>query len=137
MEQFYLEQDIHVCCITATSFPEGIMDAHEQLHALIPFSKERRYFGISRPDHQGTIIYKAAAEVLQPDEKEPAGCEPFVIPGGRYISSTIINYPGHLEAISKTFRELLSVPGIDPNGYCVEWYLGEKDMRCMVRLSNE
>jgi hypothetical protein len=31
---------------------------------------------------------------------------------------------------------LLTQPNIDPNGYCLEWYLNGKDVRCMVRLKN-
>ena len=32
------------------------------------------------------------------------------------------------------FEKLLAQPGIDPNGYCVEEYLDDKDMIAMVTL---
>ena len=47
----------------AKSFPEGILEAHQTLHALVPYSQNRKYFGISRPEN-GNIVYKAAAEEL-------------------------------------------------------------------------
>lgn len=39
-----------------------------------------------------------------------------------------------IPAIGKAFKELLAIPGIDPEGACVEWYLSNKDVQCMVRL---
>jgi hypothetical protein len=40
-----------------------------------------------------------------------------------------------IPAIGNTFQELLETPGIDPNGYCVEWYINDKDVICMIRLA--
>jgi hypothetical protein len=39
-----------------------------------------------------------------------------------------------IQSIERAFKRLLSYPGIDPQAYCVEWYLDGKDVRCMVRL---
>lgn len=63
METIMLNSDIKVMYITAASFPEGIIDAHQALHARVPFSASRKYFGISRPEKEH-IVYKAAAEEL-------------------------------------------------------------------------
>lgn len=78
METVIIEKDIQIVCLTAKSFPEGIQDAHQQLHAIIPFSKERRYFGLSRPEN-GIIVYKAAAEVLENDKEASFNCESMVM----------------------------------------------------------
>jgi hypothetical protein len=134
MENFTLEKDIKVFYITATSFPEGIMEAHEKMHALVADKKGRRFFGISRPENKGAIVYKAAAEELQEGEAEKLNCESMMILKGEYIGTTILNYPKDVQSISKAFDKLLRHPGLDPYGYCVEWYLNENDVRCMVRL---
>jgi hypothetical protein len=39
-------------------------------------------------------------------------------------------------SMGKAFDELISHPAIDPQGCCVEWYLTQNDVRCMVRLKN-
>ena len=39
-----------------------------------------------------------------------------------------------IESINNAFKEMLSNPEIDPDGYCVEWYHTEKDVKCMIRL---
>jgi predicted transcriptional regulator YdeE len=128
-----IDEDIKVFCITADSFPDGILDAHQRLHTMIPFSIDRRYFGISRPE-KGVIVYKAAAEKLEKDEAEKLNCESFTIEKGKYICLTILNYVEDLQSISKAFERLISHSDIDPNGYCVEWYYTDKDVKCMVRL---
>ncbi|WP_411824588.1 hypothetical protein [Leptospira sp. 'Mane'] len=134
MDKFNLEKDIEVCCITATSFPEGVMDAHEKAHSLFPVSNQRRYFGISSPNPRGIIIYKAAVEKLENDQKEKTDYESFVIKKGDYISVVIKDYMKDIQKVETTFQKLISRDDIDPNGYCLEWYLNDNDMRCMVRL---
>lgn len=134
MENITLENDIPVFCVTARSFPEGIMEAHQKLHSLIPFSSEQKYYGISRPNEKGLIIYKAAVEGLNSKEIQSLGLESFIIRGGSYISILIKDYFKDPLSISKAFQKLISRPDIDPQGYCIESYMGEKDVRCMVRL---
>ena len=136
METITIDKDITVCYVTATSFPEGVLAAHQQLHAKIPFSTGRRYFGISRPESaDGTIVYRAAAEELQPGEGDQYGLDTLVLKSGRYISITIHNYMQDLQSIGNAFNKLLK-EAIDPQGYCVELYLSDKDVRCMVRLKS-
>ena len=136
MENYYLEKDITVFYETAASFPDGVLAAHQKLHTLIPFTTERRYFGISRPEGGGAIVYRASAEELFPGEGEKHGLKTLVLKKGNYISAVILNYHKNLQEIQDTFQKLLSHPGIDPQGYCVELYLNYNDMRCMVRLKD-
>ena len=134
MEEITLEEDIKVFCETAKSFPDGIMEAHRELHSIVPLPDERRYFGISRPNDKGIIIYQAAAEEIYQGEAEELGCNTFVIKGGKYISLLVPDYINDVQGIRKAFQKLTSHPGIDPNGYCIELYLNEKDVKCMIRL---
>ena len=135
METIPLPNDIKVFYVTATSFPAGIMDAHKKLHALVPFSADRKYFGISRPEN-GVIVYKAAAEEINKGEAEKLHCDTLIVKKGKYISLTIKDYVKDKQSIERSFKQLLSNPGIDPQGYCVEWYLNPLDVKCMVRLKD-
>lgn len=134
METIKLDNDVVVMYVNAASFPDGVLAAHQKLHSLIPFSTERRYYGLSRPENGGGIVYKAAAEVLEAGEAEKLGLGTVIIKKGAYISSVIHNYMQDLPAIGKTFQEMIARPDIDPEGYCVELYLSDKDVQCMVRL---
>ncbi len=134
METIKIENDIKVFCVTADSFPEGIKEAYKKLNDKIPLSSVKRIFGLSRPEN-GNIIYKAAAEVNDTSEAEKIISDTLVIKKGNYISLTIHDYMKDLPAIGKVFKELLSNTGIDPEGYCVEWYVSEKEVKCMVRIA--
>ena len=134
METITLDNDIKVFYITAKSFPGGIMDAHRELHELVPFSTNRKYFGISRPEKNGAIVYKAATEEINPGEAEKLNCDTLIVKKGKYICLTINDYMKDLQSIERAFKTLLSYPDLDPEGYCVEWYLNNKDAKCMIRL---
>lgn len=137
METITFDKDIKVFYITATSFPDGALAAHQKLHALIPFTTDRRYFGVSRPENGMQIIYKAAAEELEPGEGEKLKLETLILKKGKYISLIIHDFIKDIPAIQKTFNLLISQPDIDPQGYCVEEYIDQKDMLCMVKLADK
>ncbi|RYY89320.1 MAG: transcriptional regulator [Chitinophagaceae bacterium] len=137
METIELERDLTVMYVDAASFPEGVLNAHERIHALVPPSRERSYFGISRPEGPG-IVYRAAAEQLDPGEKERFGLPSLVLRKGSYISRFVPDFMKDVSIIGRTFQELLQHPNLDTQGYCVEWY-GEdgKNVTLMVRLQDQ
>jgi hypothetical protein len=132
MENFTLENDINVICVTAASFPAGILPAFEKLHSLV--SGNRKSYGISRPD-KGTITYKAAAEELSAVEAEQLNLERFTLKKGTYISIDIHDFMKNVPAIGQAFEQLLADPRIDQEGACVEWYFNDKDVKCMIRIT--
>jgi predicted transcriptional regulator YdeE len=132
MDSFKISDDIPVMCITATSFPDGVENAHQILHALFSDKEKRHIFGISHPDQSGTIIYKAAVEITQHGEAEKLGLETFHIKKGDYNCFFIKNYKDKISSIREAFEILLKQQEVDPNGYCLEWYIGENDVKCMV-----
>lgn len=134
MEKTKFDKDIKVFYVNAKSFPEGIQEAHQKLHSLITFSKDRKYFGVSRPEQGGGIVYRAAAEELEPGEAEKLHLETLVLKKGEYVSIIIKDFAKDIMSIDRAFKELLALPDLDPQGYCVEWYYNEKDVNCMIRL---
>jgi predicted transcriptional regulator YdeE len=136
MQNYTLVQDIKVICVQAKSFPEGIVEAHTSLHSLIPPDNNRRYFAISQRNQEGQTIYSAAAEELNEGEAEKFGCETYIIQKGEYLSVRINEYEKDIPNIAKTFKELLSDPRLDPQGACVEMFLSETDILCMVKLKD-
>jgi predicted transcriptional regulator YdeE len=136
LETIIIEKDIKVYYVTANSFPEDILTAHQTLHSKIPFSKERRYFGLSRPEKENDgIVYKAAAEQIQDDLEKNYQLDTFVIEKGTYKCITISNYKGDPQSIKKAFQELTALANIDSNGYCLEWYCNKEDVSCMVKIT--
>jgi len=134
METYFLKDDIKLICVTSTSFPGGITAAHEKLHRLLTTTNGRNLYGISSPQGKGEIVYRAAVEESFTGEAEQLKLETFTLKKGEYTGSRVVNYPDHMESISNTFQKILQNPRIDPQGCCVEKYLNEKDVQCMVRL---
>ena len=135
METFSIDKDITVFYISADSYPQGIAEAHRRLHELVPFSPERNYFGLSRPENGGTVVYRAAVEELYAGEAQRFNCDTLVLEKGNYSCITVNDYESDLPAIGQAFGKLLALPDLDAQGYCVEWYFSKNDVRCMVRLN--
>ena len=136
METFVLDRDINVLCVTAKSFPDGIMDAHERLRELVPSYQQRNYFGISRPEGHGVIQYHAAIEESFPGEGTSLGCKTIILKKGNYHYLTVTDYMNNLPKIGPAFEKILDTKAVDPQGYCVEWYdFGKDEVKCMVRMN--
>ena len=142
METVNLKEDIHLLCVKAKSFPEGIYGAQQEFASLPLVSNDRSHFGVSYM-HDNEIIYFAAAE-LKRNEAIPAGCTTYTLKSGKYISIYIKNFRKDISQISAAFEEMTRDPRIDEKGCCAEWYLPENadhksaiDVRCMVRLADE
>ena len=133
METIVIDKDIKLIYEQAESFPIGVKATHDKIHSLFPFTTERKYLGLSRPEN-GVIIYRAAVEEIAPGEAEKFDLPTMILKNGNYISITIHDFMKNIPAIGQTFQELLAHPGIDLQGYCVEWYFNMDDVRCMVRL---
>lgn len=137
MEEYVLNENIKVMYVTAESFPDGVLTAHQKLHAIFPADEKRRYFGISRPNEECIIIYKAAVEEITDGEAEKFGLETFTIKKGVFIGTLILDFMKDVSEVGKTFEKLLEHPNLDPNGYCLEIYNNETDVRCMVGLKKQ
>ena len=132
-----LEDDIKLICVAADSFPDGVMAAHQKLHATTMQDPEGRgHYGISWSDGKGGIVYKAAVSERASGEAEQLGLESFVLKKGTYLSVRLLDYMKNIPAIGKTFGEMLADPRLDPEGCCVEEYEENgQDMQCMVKLT--
>ena len=135
MEHYHLDRDIRLICLRASSFPTGVANAHQRLHSLLPATQRRMIYGISWPDGKGSLIYMAGVEETYPGETEQLGGETFIVKKGTYSSILIHNYMSNMSAFGQAFKQLTADPAIDPQGACVEMYLSEVDVRCMVRLA--
>ena len=134
IEEYVINKNIKVLCVTASSFPADVQTAHKKLHSLVHSTLQRTFYGISFPDKNGNIIYKAATEERYDDETMSLNLETFVIRKGVYISEVLVDWRKDEPSVGRTFQKLLSDPRIDKNGYCLEIYLNDRDMRCLVPL---
>ena len=134
-EKYSIDEDIKVVCVKAASFPEGIGDAWQKLFSILPNAQQRKLYGISYGSENGNIVYRAAAEELHGGEAEQLDLEIFTIKKGEYVSELVEDWRKDETQIGKIFHQLLTDPRIDrKQGYCLEIYFNEKDVRCAVLL---
>ena len=136
MDSYILDRNIPVMYIAAERFPEGIEDAFDALQKAVPNRENRHYFGISRPEN-GNIVYRAAAEILDNENAASFGLASMVVKGGSYNTYYIKDYRENTQAIGDCFKLLLGQAEVDPDGFCVEWYIGPSDVKCMVRCDDK
>jgi hypothetical protein len=136
MEIKSIDNDINVLCVTAQSFPDGIVAAYDKLFEIFPHSEKRKIFGISFGAPDGKIIYKAAAKDEEGDNARSHGLEKFTIRKGEYLTEVLNDWIKDVTQIGNTFQKLLTDPRVDKSGYCVEDYFNDEDVLCMVTLKS-
>ena len=136
MENYTIDRDVNLFYVQAESFPLGVGGAFKHLYEIIGNDRLRTVYGISFPDGKGSLIYRAAVEEAFKGEGEKHGCEAFTVHSGIYISEYLKDWKKDESIVGRTFRELLKHPHIDKNGYCLEMYPNENDVRCLVPLEN-
>jgi hypothetical protein len=131
-----LKEDAELVYVKATSFPEGVAAAHERLRQLMGGEIKGTYFGVSQPDRYGNIHYIAAVEKKEQPREIRNTDGVFNLKKGKYVSVLISDFAEQLDRSGEVFNYLIHLPEIDPQGCCVEMYLDEKNVRCMVRLQD-
>ena len=134
MKEYLIEKDVKLLCVAAASFPAGIQAAFSRIHSIVPDAGTRATYGISHGS-PGGIIYKAGVVALSGEGGEQYGCEEFIIRKGRYIGR-VVNWKENVQQIGETFQLLLAVPRIDKNGACIEEYINDNEVKCMVKLND-
>lgn len=122
-------------CVTADRFPEGIRKAFDELKRRIPADDHRTPFGISKPEQNGTIVYRAGVEETFSGEAASCGCETVTLKKGTYLVETITGWQSKIESITTVFESLLADPQLDPETSCIEVYQSQTELHCMVRVN--
>ena len=134
MEKYIVKEDVTIFCVTARSFPGGIIEAFKALEKLHPSICERPFYGISYEKEPGRVIYKAAVAETYDGEGKKYGCEIFVITNGEYLTETIFDFMKNIDSIPAAFQKLTSDPRFDKNFPRVEWYKSSKEIMCMIKI---
>jgi hypothetical protein len=133
MEKYELVKDIEVMYVPAQTFPDGIVTAFKKLERKLASLNDRIFFGLSWPDKNGNILYKAADEEKYSGEGKKYELDHFTIRKGTYLTKLAKHYKKDLRQIGDVFQQLLDHPELDTNSYCLEWYKGD-DVLCLVKL---
>ena len=135
MERYKLKNDINVFGFEVKTFPEGIGEAFESLVKKVPEGLGLDYYGISFRGSDNRMVYLATAIEKGHGEAEKYQCHRYTIEKGDYATETVWDWRKKTDKIKSVFEKLFeSTQGISA-GPCVEWYKDEKEMLCMVKLT--
>lgn len=132
MDSFTFQEDTPVFCVTALNGRQGAADAMATLKSLLPDDSRRHVYGLYWPGKDGGT-YKAAMSKLEGDSFIESG-EVFTIKNGPYNSFYITDYRSQPGSVDRAFEILRGQHEVDPEGYCLEWYVNEHDVKCLVPL---
>ena len=117
----------------AKSFPEGVLEAHQYLHGLISRSENRKYYGKSKGNSNEGTDYWAGISIENGDNFKELEKE--TILEGRYYCKNLTGYMKNPSIIGEAFQEMLKHPELDhATGYCLEDYVSDEEVICMVKL---
>jgi hypothetical protein len=134
MEIDTVKEDIHLICVRAVSFPDGITEALQKLEQADASIGNRTLYGISHGSENG-IIYWAAVKEAYKGEAAALGLEKYMIRKGVYATQTVKNIRGNEAQVGMVFNKLLAHPKLDQTGECIERYKSNDEVVCMVRLT--
>jgi len=132
IETYHQQDGLEVFGHPVKTFPQGIGDAFGALMKMIPDGNKRSYYGLSKIDTGGNVLYLAAAEEKFPGEAEKYGCERYSIPKGDYLAVTVHDWRTRTDCIKDVFHEMMQDQRADNSKLCVEWYYGDNEMLRML-----
>lgn len=136
MEMTQMKKDILLLTVKADRFPEGIQGAFDELRKRLPAGDDRMPYGISKPEKDGTIVYRAGVEATETGETVMPGLEPVTLRKGMYASVTVADWQKKIHTLSGIFEGLLQHPQLDPATPCIEVYRSRTELVCMVRINS-
>lgn len=133
MDQYNLQENLHVFGMKVDTFPLGIGEAFETLVKKLEEGYNRSYFGISWFETDGTITYIAAAEEKFEGEALTYQCEKYIIEKGTYLAITVQDWRKKTNCIKDVFHEIMQDSRTN-GGLCIEWYKDDDEMFCMIKI---
>ncbi|MDF9798706.1 hypothetical protein OKW21_003969 [Catalinimonas alkaloidigena] len=83
MKEYALIEEVTLIALTVRYFPEGIGEAFNTWMHMLPDSQDKVFFGVSYPDQEGSLIYKAAVSQAFDGESEQYAYENYVLSKGK------------------------------------------------------
>lgn len=136
MKTRILQEPIELLCVRAKTFPEGIMDAFQEVKHRFGDQAGKECFGVTMQGESG-LIYWAAVRRSAVTLSEQEDLELLTIAPGTYATQSIDQWQSKIEQIGKTFEELFGNKEVDPKSPGIEWYLNENELACMAKMKHD
>lgn len=121
--------EIPVICVISNQGPSGAQQAFHFLESKIGSLKGRRFYGTMHDNE-----YRACVALCSHDSPEDLALECWIIPGGKYIQSKLMNWPHRIRDIEKIFAELSKQNPVDTARPNIEYYKSNVELRLLLPI---
>lgn len=121
------EEDIPTVCVQASSFPDGIRPAFDELCSGIKM-QGRTLYGVTERVN-GKWVYRACAS----DKGDTPQMQHYNIPAGRYLAYVLKDWEEHMAMIGQYFEWLLDHKDAKKDTIALEYYRTMDEVWLMVQ----
>lgn len=121
------EKDIPTVCVQASSFPDGIRSAFDELCSGIQM-QGRTLYGVTERVN-GEWIYRACAS----DKGDTPLMQHYNIPAGKYLGYVLKDWEEHMSMIGRYFEWLLDHKDARQDTIALEYYRTMDEVWLMVQ----
>lgn len=133
MKLYKQTEDLSIIGIQVKNFPNGIKEAFDSLIKVL--GSKRAYYGVSWLDESDSVKYYAMAREIFPGEGKRYNYELLTIEKGEYQTEAVQDWLSKTEGIKEVFHGLMANNKPDKSHPCIEWYISDEEMLCMVKIS--
>jgi hypothetical protein len=126
--------DLRLMVVRADEFPSGIKTAWDRLESNLSSLKGRKFYGVSRCEGS-QMAYFAGVEPTSNEEVTALGLPTMTIKGGKYARAKLSDWSDHTDKIGQIFSELMRDFPMAPDGWALEYYRSQSEVRLLVPLA--
>ncbi len=119
--------------VNAAKFPEEVNPAFEKLESKIVNKKGRKFFGAISFNND-FVDYKACLVPAYENEHLALGFDEFIIPGGKYVTTKLIDWSNNTKKIKYLFEEMENKYKFDAMRPQLEFYKNNKELILMLPI---
>lgn len=133
IESYVIASPILLWIFPAENFGEGIAQSFVQLANNLGHQGEKRdCYGIVTKEEEA-MVYYAGMSPLPADNDRPNTLKTYEILAGSYAMIRISDWNQNLLHIGPTFDQILKSGLVNPSSPCIEYYISENELYCMVQ----
>ena len=117
--------DVQVMYVESDRGLAGASGAFDRLEARFPSLKRRKFYGTFHPP---AGPYRACVAIESGDDVAALGLPTWVLPGGSYCRSKLMNWTKRTAEIGKTFQRMSEQYERDASRPSIEFYRSQKEL---------
>lgn len=121
---------VEVLFVEAVGGLAGAQEAFTALEQGLPSLRGRRFYGVLASDGS----YRACMARRPDDDPAALGAEPWVIPGGSYARTRLLDWTARIPEIGRAFDAMAAAHEADPARPSIEYYRSRRELVLLLPI---